>query len=89
MLATRVRVRTHALEGPGAKSAKVDWIVCHGHDQPVKRGRVKCPLQGTTRQSADVDVEECLACRHLQASSVDRLPAGVCSASGAHYSPRW
>lgn len=57
---------------------EIDWIVCRGDERQVAEGRVHCPAlkQRDTRQA--VRVEDCLACRRLIATSVDRMRAGMC-----------
>lgn len=59
---------------------RVDWVVCHGFGRPVAEGRVECPVRTAGAQSQEVSLPECLECRHLMATPVDRERQGMCSA---------
>jgi hypothetical protein len=56
-----------------------DWIVCRGSERQVTNGRVACPGVGRAGHTRWVQVEDCLDCRHLIATPIDRLPHGLCS----------
>jgi hypothetical protein len=55
-----------------------DWIVCRGAERQVADGRVACPAF-TLARTRTVQLDECLDCRHLIATPIDRLPQGMCS----------
>jgi hypothetical protein len=57
----------------------LDWIVCLGAERPVADMRVVCPTGLGAVATAEVPVEECLRCRHLLATAVDRIPTFMCS----------
>jgi hypothetical protein len=57
----------------------VDWIVCLGAERPVFDMRVDCPRPSDPAvHDAEVDVEDCLNCRHLLTTPVDRMPRFMC-----------
>lgn len=59
-------------------TAKVEWIVCDGAERPVIEGLVDCPRRrALTARLADVD--DCLLCRHLMATPIDRDWQGECA----------
>jgi hypothetical protein len=53
-----------------------DWIVCRGAEREVEDGLVLCPASSAAEWVA---VQTCLACRHLMASPIDRLPDAWCA----------
>ena len=59
---------------------RVDWVVCHGFERAVADGRVECPAETAGAQSREVDIQDCLECRHLTVTPVDRERQGMCSA---------
>jgi hypothetical protein len=59
-------------------TAKVEWIVCDGAERPVIDGRVDCPRQQALT-ARPADVVNCLLCRHLMATPIDREWQGECS----------
>lgn len=59
---------------------RVEWVVCHNFQRAVAEGRVECPAKTAGAQSREVGVQDCLECRHLIATPVDRERQGMCSA---------
>jgi hypothetical protein len=57
----------------------LDWIVCLGSERAVTDGRVACPTLRQAIRPRTSRAELCLECRHLVASSIDRLARGTCS----------
>jgi hypothetical protein len=45
--------------------------------------RVRCPIGDGVSASTKVDLEECLACRYLMATAVDRMPQFMCAVDWA------
>jgi len=64
---------------------EIGWIVCRNHERPVVDGRVRYPGLKRREPSQEVRVEDCLDCRHLIATSIDRLPEWMCSTVGGTY----
>lgn len=58
---------------------EIQWIVCRGEERQVANGCVWCPTQPGSEQGHERRVEECLDCRHLVDTAVDRLPDGMCT----------
>ena len=58
----------------------LDWIVCLGLERQVADGRVECPSLRLPDRRGKVSVEQCLDCRHLLATPMDRVPDFMCSA---------
>ena len=63
-------------------TAMLDWIVCGGAERTIAEQRVACP----SSPWGYVDAKECLLCRHLMATPIDRLADGQC-AMGAPAAP--
>ena len=63
----------------------LDWIVCFGSERHVVDGRVECPSLRLPARSGRVSVEQCLDCRHLLATPMDRVPNFMCSAGDPHH----
>ena len=59
-------------------TARLEWIVCEGAERPVINLRVACPRQKALTTCL-VDVDECLLCRHLMATPIDREWPGECA----------
>ena len=59
-------------------TATVEWIVCDGAERAAIERRVACPRQSALTARL-VDVEECLLCRHLMATPIDREWQGGCA----------
>jgi hypothetical protein len=57
----------------------IDWIVCHALERRVVDGRVPCPEIGKRDPRTTIWVENCLLCRHLIATPIDRRPEGMCA----------
>jgi hypothetical protein len=57
----------------------LDWIVCKGAERSVTDRRVACPASFLLEGPRTIPLAECLACRHLVASGVDRLPVAMCA----------
>ena len=56
----------------------LEWIVCEGAERPVIERRVACPRRRTLIARL-VDIDECLLCRHLMATPIDRERQGECA----------
>jgi hypothetical protein len=57
----------------------LDWIVCLGAERSVAGLHVACPAWRGTDGPRTVGLTDCLACRHLVATGVDRMAAAMCS----------
>jgi hypothetical protein len=58
---------------------EIDWIVCLDRERGVVDGCVLCPADGASEEGRDVQVQDCLDCRHLMATSVDRQLEEMCA----------
>lgn len=67
------------LEKAGRRVSGLHWIVCLGSERTVINGRVACPALREAAQPETMSAEDCLDCRHLVATPVDRLAQGTCS----------
>ena len=61
---------------PRTSQPSPDWIVCRGAERAVEDGLVLCPASSAAES---VSVQTCLACRHLMATPIDRLPDAWCA----------
>jgi len=58
---------------------EIDWIVCRGQERQVTAGCLRCPAQQLGEADHEIRVEDCLECRHLIATPMDREPKGMCA----------
>ena len=58
----------------------IGWSVCCGSERRVADGRLRCPARGRSERGIAVRAQDCLDCRHLITSPVDRQPEGMCEA---------
>ena len=59
---------------------EVDWIVCRDRERGVIDGRIWCPATDMNEEGREIHLQECLDCRHLMASPLDRRSEGMCAA---------
>jgi hypothetical protein len=57
----------------------IGWIVCRDKEREVVDGCVLCPVDGSSDAAYGIRVQDCLDCRHLMATPLDRQPAGMCA----------
>jgi hypothetical protein len=57
----------------------IDWIVCRGRERSVADGWILCPGGGESEEGRAIRMQDCLDCRHLTASPLDREPEGMCA----------
>jgi hypothetical protein len=58
---------------------EIDWIVCRGRERAVVDGCISCPADGAGEEGRESPVQDCLDCRHLMATNLDRQPEGMCT----------
>lgn len=58
---------------------EIDWIVCWDREREVADGCILCPGVGASEEGREIRVQDCLDCRHLMATPLDRQPEGMCS----------
>jgi hypothetical protein len=58
---------------------KIDWIVCRDQERAVVDGYILCPAAGSSEEDREIRVQNCLDCRHLMATPLDRQPEGMCA----------
>jgi hypothetical protein len=58
---------------------EIDWIVCRDRERGVVDGCVVCPTEGASDGGREVPVQDCLDCRHLMATPLDRQRQGMCA----------
>ena len=57
----------------------IDWIVCRDRERSVVDGCISCPGGGESEEGREIRVQDCLDCRHLRATPMDRRPEGMCT----------
>lgn len=57
----------------------IDWIVCCDVERVVVDGCIVCPAAPTGTQGREIHVQDCLDCRLLMATPLDRQPEGTCA----------
>jgi hypothetical protein len=58
---------------------EIDWIVCRDGERGVVEGCIACPGDGAGEGVREISVQDCLDCRHLMATPLDRQPEGMCA----------
>jgi len=58
---------------------EIDWIVCRDRERGVVDGCIVCPADGASEEGREIHVHDCLDCRHLIATPLDRQPEGMCA----------
>jgi hypothetical protein len=58
---------------------EIDWIVCRDREREVVDGCMWCPGGGAGEEGREIHVQDCLDCRHLMATPLDREPEGICA----------
>lgn len=58
---------------------EIDWIVCRDQERAVVAGCISCPPDGAGRGGREMQVRDCLDCRHLMATPLDRQAEGMCA----------
>ena len=58
---------------------EIDWIVCRNRERAVVDGWIVCPGERASGEGREIRLQECLDCRHLMATPLDRQPEGMCA----------
>jgi hypothetical protein len=58
---------------------EIDWIVCRNRERGVVDGCIFCPADGTSEEGGEIHVQDCLECRHLMATPLDRRQEAMCA----------
>ena len=58
---------------------EIEWIVCCDRECPVVNGSIRCPVAKAGEQGHEIRLQDCLDCRYLMATPLDREPQGMCT----------